>query len=219
MTDHERLADLTVGELTRRLATSEPVPGGGSASALAGAMGAALVAMVVELTSGRPEAADHQAELDRIGSASAARWRELLELADRDAAAYAAVVAARRLPRGTEQERSARASSIVEATRLATRMPLATAVAASAVLDLAVTVAPIGNRNAASDAGVAAQLAAAALRGAALNVSINLPSLPAGDPLRTEAPARLDVLLADAPARETAARMAVEARMGAAPSA
>ena len=82
----QRLTDLPARELVERLATRDPVPGGGSAAAIAGAIGAALIGMVVELTVGRPEAATHEAALDEVG-ASAARLRsQLLELAETDAA-------------------------------------------------------------------------------------------------------------------------------------
>jgi formiminotetrahydrofolate cyclodeaminase len=121
----------------------------------------------------------------------------LLDLAEEDAIAYAAVVGARRLPKETEADREARADALRTAMVEAARVPLRTAEEAAEVLALAHAVAPIGNRNAASDAGVAAQLAAASVRGALLNVRINLPYLSADEPLRTSAPvdaARLERL-------------------------
>ena len=95
----------------------------------------------------------------------------------------------------------------------AARAPLRAAVVASEVLDLAERIAPIGNRRAVSDAGVAALLAAAGLRGAVLNVRINLPYLPPGDPLRDSAPRELDHLEALAEKGEQAASVAVDARL------
>jgi formiminotetrahydrofolate cyclodeaminase len=83
-----RLADLSVADLVARLATHEPIPGGGSASALTGALAAALVQMVVELTRGRPAAEGHEDELTEIGVAAAGFQSELLRLADADAVAY-----------------------------------------------------------------------------------------------------------------------------------
>jgi formiminotetrahydrofolate cyclodeaminase len=191
------LSQLSIRELTARLASSEPIPGGGSAAALAGAMGAALVSMVVELTVGRPDAADQADTLRDLGEKAAQRMRALLDLAEEDAVAYAAVVRARRLPKETEADREARADALRTAMVEAARVPLRTAEEAAEVLALAHAVAPIGNRNAASDAGVAAQLAAASVRGALLNVRINLPYLSADEPLRTSAPidaARLERL-------------------------
>ena len=209
----ERITELPARELIERLATSEPTPGGGSASALAGAMGAALVRMVVALSSGRPGAAESEPELTEIAVAAANCQSELLNLAELDAAAYDAVVKARRLPKETDLERQARSVQVAAATREATRAPMQTARVADTVLDLAERLAPIGNRNAVSDVGVAALLAAAAIRGAALNVRINLPYLDADEPLRDEAAAEVDPLLARLDERERAIRGAVEARL------
>ena len=213
MGDSTRLNDLTVGALIERLASHQPVPGGGSASALAAAMGAALVAMVAELTIGRPEAAEHEEAIRELRAAAQQRCAELLDLAERDATAYQAVVVARRLPKNSEPEREARAAMLRSAMVEAARVPLMAATAAADVLDLAGRIAPIGNRNAVSDAGVAAQLAAAGLRGALLNVRINLPYLAADEPLRDSAPAQIAALESLAAERERAAMAVVEARL------
>ncbi len=182
------LSDLTVRDLTARLASRDPIPGGGSAAALAGAMAAALVSMVAELSVGRADAAEHEATFREVGAAANQRRGALLDLAEDDAVAYDAVVRARRLPKESEAERETRARTLRVAMVEAARVPLRTAEVAAEVLELAQTIAPIGNRNAASDAGVAAQLAAAAIRGALLNVRINLPYLPTDEPLRSSAP-------------------------------
>lgn len=207
----ERLTELTVRELVEHLATREPVPGGGSAAAMAGAMGAALVRMVVELTLGRATSESAEA-VGHIGSAAATWQSELLNLADLDANAYGAVAKARRLPRGTELETKTRDVQVAAAMREATRVPLQTIRAASAVLELAAQLAPLGNRHAISDVGVGASLASAAARGAALNVRINLPHLR-DDELRAEASAMLETLLPELEERERALGELVEARM------
>lgn len=208
----ERLAELTVTELVERLATDAPAPGGGSAAALTGAIGAALVQMVVELSARR--AADRDAEaLIEIRGSAASLQSELLRLLEIDAAAYGSVVAARRLPKETELERDARLAQIDAAVREATRAPLATADRASAVLDLALRLAPIGSRSAVSDVGVAGELAAAAVRGALLNVEINLPSVAGDEELRAEAARAVEELRAGLPDRERRLRDAVAARL------
>lgn len=207
------LTDLTVRRLVERLATSDPVPGGGSAAALAGAMGAALVHMVVELSTGRPAGAGHEDALSEIGAAATAAQAELLALAERDAVAYDAVVRARRLPRGSDSERQARDDRLAAAVREATRVPLETARVAAEVFGLAELLAPIGTRNAISDVGVAALLASTALRGAALNVETNLPYLAPGEALRDEAARTVASLLATIDGRERAVRVAVAERM------
>ncbi|CAN5475766.1 MAG: cyclodeaminase/cyclohydrolase family protein [Chloroflexi bacterium] len=209
----DRLTEMSVRELVERLATDEPVPGGGSAAALTGAMGAALVQMVVELTVGRPTADGHDAELRQIGSHAAGSQSELLRLAEADAAAYAAVIAARRLSRGTERERESRRVRVNAAMRDATRAPLETARRAVGVFELAEALAPMGNRNAVSDIGVAGLLAAAALRGAALNVRINLPFLSENEPLRDEAAREIEQLLTGLEDRERTLQAAVAERM------
>lgn len=208
-----RLTNLPTRELIERLATSDPIPGGGSASALAGAMAAALVHMVVALTANRPAAAGNEEILDEIGSEAVAAQSELLRLAELDAAAYDAVIRARRLPKDTELERQSRDTQVHQATREATLAPLETVRRAADVLGLAERLAPIGNRNAVSDVGVGALLAVTAMRGAALNVRINLPYLANDDPLHEEAAGQLHALLDRIDERERDVRHAVEARL------
>jgi methenyltetrahydrofolate cyclohydrolase len=213
MGDSTQLTDLPVHEFLERLGSSDPVPGGGSAAALAAAMGAALVAMVAELTIGRPAYAEHDETVRKLRFDALDRRAELLELAQQDADAYDLVVRARHMPKGSEAETAARGTALQAAMLEAARIPLRAAVVASEVLDLAERMAPIGNRNAASDAGVAAQLAAAGLRGALLNVRINLPYLAEDEPMRASAPAeiaRLEVLAATGEERALAA---VDARL------
>jgi formiminotetrahydrofolate cyclodeaminase len=209
-----RPSDLTVSAFIEELASDAPTPGGGSASALAGAMGAALVQMVVALTTRRADAVEVEDDLRELELAAAGFQSELLQLVEIDAAAYGSVIAARRLPRETERERELRRAQIDAAVREATRSPLTIADRADAVLKLAERLAPIGSRNAISDAGVAGLLAAAALRGAALNVRINLPSLPEDEPLRRDAGERVDELLIGLDEREAALRAAVAERLG-----
>ena len=213
MGDSTQLTDLPVHEFLERLGSSDPVPGGGSAAALAAAMGAALVAMVAELTIGRPAYAEHEETVRKIRFDAIDRRGELLDLAQQDADAYDIVVRARHLPKDSEAEKAARSSAVEAAMLEAARIPLRAAVVASEVLDLAERIAPIGNKNAASDAGVAAQLAAAGLRGALLNVRINLPYLADDEPMRASAPAEIARLEALATTGERAALAAVDARL------
>ncbi|HYN63432.1 MAG TPA: cyclodeaminase/cyclohydrolase family protein [Candidatus Limnocylindrales bacterium] len=208
------LTDLSFKELTARLASREPIPGGGSAAALAGAMGAALVAMVAELSVGRAVASVHEAQLLDLRDSAVARQSALLDLAEDDSAAYAAVVAARRMPKETEAEREARTRTLRTTMVTAAEVPLRTAQVAAEVLDMAWRIAPIGNPNAVSDAGVAAQLASAAVRGALLNVRINLPYLPAGEPLLDTAPVEVERLQTAAETGERAALEVVTGRIG-----
>lgn len=213
MGDSTQLTDLPVHAFLERLGSSDPVPGGGSAAALAAAMGAALVAMVAELTIGRPAYAGHEDVVRKLRFDALDHRIELLALAQQDADAYDLVVRARRMPKESEAEAAARGTALAAAMAQAARIPLRVAVVAAEVLDLAERIAPIGNRNAVSDAGVAAQLAAAGLRGALLNVRINLPYLAEDEPLRASAPAEIARLDALATTGEAAALAAVNERL------
>jgi methenyltetrahydrofolate cyclohydrolase len=207
------LSELPLRTLIQRLASRDPVPGGGSASAIAGAMGAALVGMVIELTSGRPGSESHEVALGELKASAARRHAQLLDLSQRDAEAYAAVVRARRLPKDTDAERQARREALDLAIHAAADIPLTTAHAALGVLQDAAAVAPIGNVNAVSDAGVAALLAWTALRGAILNVRINLPYLAAGDALGDRAPGELALIQAQGDELRLVVEAAVDERM------
>lgn len=175
MDERARYADLTLGGFTEQLASAEPVPGGGSASAVAGSMAAALLAMVSRLSVDRPKYADYAATHARaLGVADAARTT-LLALADEDARAYAAFGAARKLPRETDHEQRAREEATRSAARVAAEVPLAVVRECARVVYEVEAMAGRSNLNASSDLEVAARLATAAARGAAANVLINLP--------------------------------------------
>jgi formiminotetrahydrofolate cyclodeaminase len=173
----DRLIDLTLREFSDRLASGDAAPGGGSASALAGALGAALAAMVARLTVGRAKFAQHEGDMQGV-LAQAERLRgQLLALVDADTAAYLNVIEAYRLPKQNAEDAAARRTAIQEALIHAADLPLAAAEACVQVLNLAALAAQHGNPNAASDASVAALLAHAALLGAARNVRTNLAQI------------------------------------------
>ncbi len=175
---------LSFEDLVKALASDAPTPGGGTAAALAGAMGAALAEMVAGLTLSKERYADaHDAVRPIAGAARRAR-AEFLRLADKDSESYDRVLAARRMPKGTDEEREERSRRISAANRHATEVPMQTAREAARLLDEIPTLAEKGNPNAASDAGAAALLLAAAVEGALLNVAINLEG--AGDPAFAE---------------------------------
>ncbi len=159
------------------LASAAPAPGGGSAAALSGAMGAALLVMVCRLTIGKKKYADVEAQVQAILEKAEALRQKLNALMSEDTAAFNQVMEAYRLPKESEAEKASRAAGIEAALKEATRVPLETGRACAAVIALAEPLARIGNVNALSDAGVAGVCAAAGLKGAALNVLINLASL------------------------------------------
>ncbi|HSH21826.1 MAG TPA: cyclodeaminase/cyclohydrolase family protein, partial [Candidatus Caenarcaniphilales bacterium] len=171
------LARLTLAEFSERLASADPVPGGGSASALAGAMAASLLAMVARLSLDRPKYEQFREGNQRaLEVAEAARVR-LLQLTDADARAYASYSAARRMPKETAEEQGLRADASRVAAREASEIPLSVARECAALLEEIDSIAGRSNVNAASDLEVAARLCAAAARGAAANVLVNVPQV------------------------------------------
>ena len=172
----DSFADLTVGQFIGRLSTSEPVPGGGAASAVAAALGASLVSMVAALSKGKPKYAAYEATLSRCDAVGNELAAEFLQLADRDSEAYAGYSAALKLPRETDAQIAARRTAIQTAARAAADAPWACVKACARLVVAAEALAGRSNVNAASDVLVAALLGEAAARGAAENVLINLPA-------------------------------------------
>jgi formiminotetrahydrofolate cyclodeaminase len=174
VTDFSRIM---IRDFLGELASSAPTPGGGTAAAVAGAMGASLAEMVAALTLSKEKyAAAHEA-IRPISAAAGAARDELLRLAREDSEAYDDVVAARRLPKETGEEKAAREEKVAAANLRATEVPLSTARSAARLLEALPELAEKGNPNAASDVGSAAILLEAAVQGALLNVAINLPGI------------------------------------------
>jgi formiminotetrahydrofolate cyclodeaminase len=172
-----RFRDLTLGGFVDHLASAEPVPGGGSASAVAASLGAGLVAMVAALSEGRPKYLEHAATHASAGARGRALTDRLLSLADDDAAAYAVFAAALRMPKTTDAEQAIRTDALRAAARTAANMPLACIEACQEVVIAAESLAGRSNLNASSDLVVACLLASAAAHGAGANVLVNLPAV------------------------------------------
>lgn len=169
--------EMSLAQFSEVLASGEPTPGGGCASALAAALAAGLAAMVARTTAGSRKFADRAERMNQI-AAEADRLRgELLALVDEDARAFDQVMAAFRMPKETPEQQAARSQAIQRAYTAAVDPPMQVCTRSLRVLDLARQVAEEGNPSAASDAGVGSLLAATALEGAALNVQINLGSI------------------------------------------
>ena len=154
-----------------------PAPGGGSVSALAGALGASMACMAANFTVGKKKFAAVEAEARALLAQCEAGCKSLLELMDSDVAAYGTVSAAYGMPRETDEQKAARTAAIQDALHVALAEPLAAFRQSLEVLRLLDRLAEIANPNLISDVGVAAILLEAALRGAKINVEINLASL------------------------------------------
>lgn len=184
------LVDRSVRDLLAAFSSSAPTPGGGSASALASAIGAALLTMVAGLPRTRRGSEEDRFALASAAAALAGVRDQLTDAIDGDAAAYDQVVAAYKLPKASSEEQLARKTAIQQALRAATDVPLGVMRLSSSALDHAAAIAVHGHRAAASDVGVAVALLRAGLQGARLNIEINVSSVSDGayvDAVRGEA--------------------------------
>ncbi len=167
----------SVNDLLAAFRAPEPTPGGGSAAALAGAMGASLLAMVAGLPKSKAVTEEDAARLKAAGARCTELAQMLAALVDRDSEAYGLVMAAYKRPKGTDEEKAARSAAIQEAFRAAIGTPLDVMRACAAAAEQGVVIAGLGNASAASDGQVGFELLGAALRGAKMNVEINLDSV------------------------------------------
>lgn len=175
------LMDMSIRDFNQLLGSKAPAPGGGSMAALSGVLGAALTMMVVNLTIGKKayEALDENIK-QKISADFAVMTslnEELAELVDEDTRAFTLFMEAMQLPKETEQEKLKRAGQMQEASLFALDVPLRVAEKCLQILKHQKQIALYGNKNAISDIGVGAELASAGIKGAALNVKINLPGI------------------------------------------
>ena len=190
-----QIKDKPVTAFLDELASSAATPGGGSAAAIMGGMGAALVSMVCNLTIGKKAYVEVEGDMkDLLAKAEALRAR-LTDFIRADVEAFDGLMAAYGLPKDTDEQKAARSAAIQEGLKKATDAPLACARACADVIALSRVAAEKGNTNVVSDAGVAALAAVAALRSAALNVDINVPSIKDAD-FAASRRAETDALLA-----------------------
>ena len=167
----------SIDEFLARLASSDPTPGGGSAAAIMGAMGAALVSMVCNVSFGKKGYEAAEPELKDILARSEALRGRLAAMVAEDVAAFDSLMASYKLPKSSDEEKSRRAETIQSSLKQATLVPLECARASFEVVLLARRAADLGYKHVISDVGVGVAAADAALRSAALNVFINAPSL------------------------------------------
>lgn len=171
------LLDRSVRDLLKAFSSSDPTPGGGSASALAASVGASLLLMVAGLPKTRHNSDEDRAALEAAAAQLVGIRDQLAGAVDADTAAYDAVVAAYKRPKASDEEKQARTAAIQRALTGATDVPLRVMRLSAEALALAETVAAHGHAAAASDVGVAEALLRAGREGARLNVEINLGSI------------------------------------------
>lgn len=193
-----KLAELKTAEFVDLLASDAPAPGGGSAAALEGALGAALTAMVCSLTVGKKKYAGYE-ELARSVQAQANELKtRFVDVMDRDTEAFNVVSAAFGMPKATDEEKAARSAAIQEGLKGCTRTPFEMMELAVEALELTASVLGKSNDSAASDLGVSALSLRSAIQGAWLNVLINIGSLKdkeLAEDYRTRGQALLDKAL------------------------
>ena len=204
------LIDLTVTDFLDELASDSPAPGGGSVAALNGALGAGLIAMVARLTIGKKGYDAVQSLMEETRDGADRLKQRLTELVDEDTQAFNAVMAAFKLPKETDEDKAARSAAIQAGYQQAIHTPMETAESCLAVLELAAAIAGKGNANAASDLGVAAQVAYAGVEGAVMNVKINLPAIKDETWKQTQADATADILSRAVAFKETVSEKTAE---------
>ena len=168
---------VSCNEFVEALASKEPVPGGGGACALAGAVGTALGSMVGSLTVGKKKYAEVEAEMYELMAKCDRLQKELLAMIERDAEVFKPLAAAYRMPKETQEERDEKARVMAVVLKDACLVPMQIMEKSCEAIDLIREFAAKGSRLAVSDAGVGAVLCKAALQGAALNVFINTKSM------------------------------------------
>lgn len=177
MAEKERLIRMTLKGFARETASESAAPGGGSVSAYMGALAAALGAMVANLSAHKRGWDDRWKEFSDQAVKGQDIMERLLKLVDEDTAAFAKIMNVFSMPKGTEEEKAARAEAMEKATLYATQVPFRTMQTALEAMPLALEMARKGNPASASDAGVGAIAALAAVKGAQLNVRINAAGL------------------------------------------
>ena len=206
------ISQLPLDDFLDQLASRASTPGGGSAAGLMGAMGAALVSMVCNLTVGKPQYAAVEADMQALLARAEALRAALAHSIAGDVAAFDAVMAAYGLPKASEDEKAARTQAIQAALRVAMAVPMDAARLAAQVIELSAEAAEKGNTNVISDAGVAVVAALASLKSAALNVYVNAGALKDREHAEAQV-AELDALLASSETRAAEIYARVRARL------
>ncbi|MEW6036868.1 MAG: methenyltetrahydrofolate cyclohydrolase [Pseudomonadota bacterium] len=206
------IQDQPIQQFLDELASKSATPGGGSAAAIMGAMGAALIGMVCNLTVGKKNYEAVEAEMADVLARAEALRAQSMDLIRADIEAFDRVMAAYALPRETEEDKAARGKAIQEALKAAAEVPLACARLCVDIIELSEIAAQKGNRNLVSDAGVAVMAAHAALKSAALNVYVNAKGVK-DEAFARDRVNRLEALLTEGEAKAAAVFETVKANL------
>lgn len=171
------LADMSIKEFLDKTSSSDPAPGGGSIAALCGAAACALASMVASLTVSNKEYAGVSDEMKRLIESGSGLMAFFMRQMDADAGAFNDVIAAYRMPKTSERERTARSAAIQQGMRKAAEVPMGVAEKALEAMDMIETAVEKGNRQAVTDGAIAAMMARTAVLAALYNVEINLASI------------------------------------------
>jgi len=171
---NDGLMDLSSRDLVSLISDSSPTPGGGSVAALAGALGAALLSMVGSLTHEKKEYLSSREKMNEIGISAQDLMSRLIYLVEEDTKAFNAIMKANRLPNGTPEQKKYKDRKISHASNYAIEIPLQTAKLSLEVIELSIELVKHGNPNSVTDSGVAAEVGLAGVRGACMNVLINI---------------------------------------------
>ena len=172
-----KFEEMTIKAFSDELASNSPAPGGGSVAALCGLLAANLESMVANLTIGKEKYKDGWDEMGKVLEAAGKLGVEFTNLMNEDTESFNIFMKALKMPKDTEEQKTARRAAMAEASKTATAVPLRTLESCVKAAALSVAAAKYGNASAVSDAGVAALLAEAAAKAAAYNVKINLPGI------------------------------------------
>ena len=173
----DKLVSKVIRDFLDELSSDSPAPGGGSVAALSGSLGAGLLEMVANLTVGKEKYRESWDDMDKVIKTCSGYRKRLLELVDEDTDAFNDVIKAFRMPKETEEQKKIRSEAIQKGYKKAIETPFETANLCMKVLEMSHITAEKGNPNSISDAGVGADMAASGLRGAIMNIKINLGSI------------------------------------------
>jgi len=191
----EKHIDVATEEFLEEVGSNSPAPGGGSVSALAGSLGAGLTSMVAALTHEKKDFFDKKPLMEEIGDEAQKIKDRLLFLVEEDTNAFNKVMAAIRLPQSSPEEKTTKAKAVREANIYAIRVPWEVAKLSYRVMELALQLVNEGNPNSVSDVGVAGEVGMAAIRGACLNILINLPGVESDDRFVKDMNTKMDALI------------------------